>query len=76
MINKIQLACMLRTYRTCNPTMEFSKYKLINKLLSGVTLLRVISGITLTQLIYTHTHTHTPSSKDHLEVTLALTLGG
>ena len=74
MINKIQLACMLRTYRTCNSTMEFSKYKFINKLLSGITLLRVISGITLTQLIYTHTHT--PSSKDHLEVTLALTLGG
>ena len=27
---------MFRTYRTCNPTMKFSKYKFINKLLDSV----------------------------------------
>ena len=32
---------MLRTYRTYNPILRFSKYKLNNKLLSDVTLLRV-----------------------------------
>ena len=41
MINYIQLAwklaCMLRTYRTCNPTVGFSKYEFNNKLLVGVT---------------------------------------
>ena len=37
-----------RTYRTCNPTVEFSKYKFINKLLGGVTLLKVISCVTWT----------------------------
>ena len=36
-----KFACMLRTYRTYNPTLRFSKYKLNNKLLSDVTLLRV-----------------------------------
>ena len=35
------LVCMLRTYRTYNPTLRFSKYKLNNKLLNDVTLLRV-----------------------------------
>ena len=37
MVNYIQLAlklaCMLRTYRTCDPMVEFSKYELNNKLL-------------------------------------------
>ena len=32
---------MLRTYRMCNSTVEFSKYKFYNKLLVGVALLRV-----------------------------------
>ena len=41
-----QLACMLRPYRTCNPTVGFSKYEFNNKLLGGVTLFRVISSIT------------------------------
>ena len=45
MINYIWLAwkltCMLRPYRTCNPTVGFSKYEFNNKLLSGVTFSRV-----------------------------------
>ena len=32
---------MLRTYRMCNSTVGFSKYKFYNKLLVGVTLLRI-----------------------------------
>ena len=32
---------MLRTYKTCNPTVGFSKYEFNNKLLGSVTLLRV-----------------------------------
>ena len=36
------LACKLRTYRTCDSTVGFSKYKFNKKLLSGVTLLRVM----------------------------------
>ena len=35
MVNNIQLTCklawLLKTYRTCNSTMRFSKYKLYNK---------------------------------------------
>ena len=51
-VNNIQLTWklvwLLRTYRTCNSTVRFSKYKFYNKLLDGVTLLRVIlSGIPL-----------------------------
>ena len=56
MVNSIQLiwklACMLRTYRTYNSTVVFSKYEFNNKLLGGVTLLRVTLGVTWTQLIY------------------------
>ena len=44
-----KLACMLRTYRTCNPTVGFSKYAFNNKLLGGVTFFLVISGVTWTQ---------------------------
>ena len=36
-----KLACMLSTYRICNSTMRFLKYKFNNKLLGGVTLLKV-----------------------------------
>ena len=32
---------MLRTYRTCNSMVGFSKYEFNNKLLGGVTLLKV-----------------------------------
>ena len=38
------------TYKTCNLTMRFSKYEFNNKLLGGVTLLRVTPSITWTQL--------------------------
>ena len=37
MVNYTRLACMLRTYRKCNPMVGFSKYEINNKLLSGVT---------------------------------------
>ena len=36
---------MLRTYRTCNSIVGFSKYKFYNKLLGNVTLLRVTLGV-------------------------------
>ena len=53
MINYIQLkwklACMLRTYRTCNPIVEFSKYEFNNKLLDDVTFFKVTSSVTWTQ---------------------------
>ena len=42
-----KLACMLRTYRTCNPMV--GKYEFNNKLLGGVTFFRVTSGVTWTQ---------------------------
>ena len=45
MVNNIRLtwklACMLKTYRTYNPTVRFPKYEFNNKLLGCVTLLRV-----------------------------------
>ena len=44
-----KLACMLRTYRTCNPTVGFSKYEFNNKLLVDVTFSRVTSSLTWTQ---------------------------
>ena len=54
--NKIQLtwklAWILRTYKTCNSSVGFSKYKFYNKLLDGVTLLKVTLGVTWTQHIY------------------------
>ena len=53
MVNYIRLArklaYMLRTYRTSNPTIGFSKYEFNNKLLVGVTFFRVTSGVTRTQ---------------------------
>ena len=52
MVNYIQLSCMLRTYITYNSTMGFSKYEFYNKLLGDVTLLRITSGVTWTQLIF------------------------
>ena len=51
MINNIQLAYKLKTYKTCNPTVRFSKYKFNNKLFSSVTILQVTLGVTLTQPI-------------------------
>ena len=53
MVNYIRLAwklaCMLRTYRTCNLTIRFPKYKFNNKLLGGVTFFRVTLDVTKTQ---------------------------
>ena len=39
----------LKTYKTCNSTVGFSKYEFYNKLLDDITLLRVTSGVTWTQ---------------------------
>ena len=44
-----KLACMLRTYRICNPMVGFSKYEFNNKLLGGVTFFKVTSSVTWTQ---------------------------
>ena len=41
-----KLAYMLKTYRTCNPTVGFTKYEFSNKLLSGITFFRVLSSVT------------------------------
>ena len=46
MVNYIRLACILRTYKTYNSTIGFSKYEFNNKLLGGITLLRVTSSVT------------------------------
>ena len=52
MVNYIRLAwklaCMLRTYRKCDPTVRFSKYEFKNKLLVSVTFSRVTSSVTWT----------------------------
>ena len=39
----------VKTYKTCNWTVGFSKYEFYNKLLGSITLLRVIPGVTWTQ---------------------------
>ena len=41
---------MLRTFRTCNSIVEFLKYEFNNKLLSGVTLLKVTPNVTLSNV--------------------------
>ena len=41
-----KLACILRTYRTYNSTIKFSKYEFNIKLLNCVILLRVTPGVT------------------------------
>ena len=45
----LKLACILRTYRTCNQKVGFSKYEFNNKLLGGVTFFRVTSGVIWTK---------------------------
>ena len=49
MVNYIRLswklACMLKPYKTCNPTVGFAKYKFNNKLLDGVTFFRITMNI-------------------------------
>ena len=44
-----KLACMLRTYRTCNPTVGFSKYEFNNKLLDDVIFFRITSSVIWSQ---------------------------
>ena len=44
-----KLACMLRTYIKCDPTVRFLKYEFKNKLLVGVTFFKVTSSVTWTQ---------------------------
>ena len=46
MVNNNQLTWLLETYRICNSTVRFSKYKFYKKLLSGITLLKVTLGVT------------------------------
>ena len=41
-----KLACMLRTYRICNPMIGFPKYEFNNNLLGGVTFFWVTSSVT------------------------------
>ena len=43
---------MLKTYRSWNSMVGFLKYEFYNKLLGGVTLLRITPGVTWTQSIY------------------------
>ena len=50
MVNYIRLACILRTYKTYNSTIEFSKYEFNNKLLGGITLLRVTPSVNWTPI--------------------------
>ena len=42
------LACKLKTYRTYNSTIRFSKYKFNKKLLNNVTLSNVIGWVQVT----------------------------
>ena len=55
-VNNIQLAwrlaCILSTYRTCNSTMRLLKYEFNNKLLGGVTLLKITQSITLSLSLF------------------------
>ena len=62
MVNNIQLTWMLRTYRTCNSTVRFSKYEFYSKLLGSITLLRVTPNVTWTRslYIYIYIYRHTP----------------
>ena len=66
MVNYIRLAwklaCMLKTYKTYNSTVRFSKYKFNNKLLSSVTLLKITLFIIWTQPIYIYMDRVSPSN--------------
>ena len=44
------MARVLKTYKTYNSTVRFTKYELYNKILGGITLLRVTSSVTWTSL--------------------------
>ena len=43
-----KLVWMLKTYKTCNLMVGFSKYEFYKKLLGGVTLLKVTPDVILT----------------------------
>ena len=45
----MKIGINVKTYRTCNPMVGFSKYEFNNKLLDGVTFFKVTSGVTRTQ---------------------------
>ena len=51
MVNNIQFAWILRTYRTCNSMVGFSNYDFCYKLLDDIILLKVTLGETWTQPI-------------------------
>ena len=42
----MKIGINVKTYRTCNSTVEFSKYEFYNKLLDDVTLFRFTLAIT------------------------------
>ena len=77
MVNNIQLTWLLRTYKTCNSMVRFSKYEFYNKLLGGVTLLRVTPCITWTQSIYIYIYIYVRAlkcslSKSHYYINLEI----
>ena len=43
-----KLTYILRTYKICNSIVRFSKNEINNKLLGGIILLRVTTGVTYT----------------------------
>ena len=63
MVNNIQLTWklewLLKTYRTCNSTVRFSKYEFYNNLSGGVILVRVTLGVTWTEPIYIYIYVST-----------------
>ena len=73
MVNNMQLtwklAWLLKTYRTCTSTVIFSKYEFYNKILGGVILPRVTSGVTWIQpnyiYIYIYWNSETSKCKIH-----------
>ena len=62
---------MLKIYRTCNPTVRFSKYEFNNKLLDSVTLLKVTPIITWTHPIYIYIYIYMSWVQVILGVTLS-----
>ena len=71
MVNYIWLAWkftyMLKTYKTYNLTVRFSKYEFYNKLLGGIILLRVALNITCIQLIYIYIYMSLYSNTSNIQ---------
>ena len=67
---------MLRTYKTCNSTIGFAKYKLHNKLLGGVILIKIKSSVTWTQpYIYIYIYREREREREReVQVTPSVTL--